>query len=206
MVPNSEDLRPTPVSLAHEWLLFTRDERVALYEYALQHTQPPPTPPELVLQPGSVTEGDGKEEAVLRKHQRDLRRRRQAYRTAATGSKTLTEVTREVIRNIMELIGVPVDTPHKTDLCQTKSSYYNADPSNISVSSSSDPKNISTYKNLQTSEHRRHHKHISRRLKHRSTSHADDSACYRKRGDSSVLKRDKRKTEKRNKSYERAKK
>ncbi|XP_018017175.1 U11/U12 small nuclear ribonucleoprotein 48 kDa protein [Hyalella azteca] len=116
---DAADTRPPPSCLAHEWLLFSREERKALYEYVLLHTQAPPPPPQLVLQP--VTEiNDSKDEVVIRQQQRDLKRRRQAYRTAATGSKTLTEVTREMINNVMELIGIPVDDQKSKSPSETR--------------------------------------------------------------------------------------
>lgn len=108
----SPDTRSPPRCLAEEWLLFSTEERRALHQYALQHTVPPPTPPELLLKQPEPS-ADNLTDVELKKRQRDMTRRRQAYRTTATGSKSLTEVTREMIDNIMEMIGAEKDTTSK---------------------------------------------------------------------------------------------
>lgn len=89
---------------------FTREERLILYEHTLKTATPVATPPELL--PVEMTESFESQPKELsglelKKAMRDFKRRRQAYRTkVSTKNKTQTEVTREIILNMMALVGV----------------------------------------------------------------------------------------------------
>ncbi|XP_037785958.1 U11/U12 small nuclear ribonucleoprotein 48 kDa protein-like [Penaeus monodon] len=119
--PDAPDLRQPPLAAGELIANFSRQERLALYEYTLQNAAGMAPPPEL-----SMMENAYKKEAQpkelsgleLAKAMRDFKRRRQAYRTkVSTKNKSHTEVAREIIHNMMVFIGatdLETDAPHQT--------------------------------------------------------------------------------------------
>lgn len=115
------DTRQSPASAGELTANFSREERLAMYEYTLQNTAAVATPPEILpLETFIPVDNQPKElsELELKKAMRDFKRRRQAYRTkVSTKNKSQTQVTREIIHNMMVVLGAeelepePVCTP-----------------------------------------------------------------------------------------------
>ncbi|XP_076063963.1 uncharacterized protein LOC143038537 isoform X2 [Oratosquilla oratoria] len=108
--------RPTPSTASELSAEFDTKERLALYEYVIKHTTPPAVLPlvhSMTLDPGEITNCDSKDKGQLShlelmKLERDLKRRRQAYRTkVSTKNKSYSEVLREVVASMMELVDAP---------------------------------------------------------------------------------------------------
>ncbi|KAF7282899.1 hypothetical protein GWI33_001802 [Rhynchophorus ferrugineus] len=82
---------------------FSTDERLALYDYCLKHTEGPKKPQEFTLdlpETKSTKELSVKEKLSL---ERDAKRRKVKYKSVHTSKKSHTEVIREVINNQMEM-------------------------------------------------------------------------------------------------------
>lgn len=116
------DLRHPPASAGELTVNFTREERLALYEHTLKNATSVAIPPELLpMEAGASSETQPKELSglELKKAMRDFKRRRQAYRTKiSTKNKSQTEVTREIIHNMMALLGMQeskLDLPGTSD-------------------------------------------------------------------------------------------
>ncbi|KAK3864744.1 hypothetical protein Pcinc_029602 [Petrolisthes cinctipes] len=110
---------PPPASAGELMAHFTREERLAMYEFTFTHSQAPPTPPQLVPME-ALTPADGEEPRELtglelKKALRDFKRRRQAYRKVSTKHKKYTEVTREIIENMMGLLGMEGDSGNSSN-------------------------------------------------------------------------------------------
>lgn len=113
------DCRTPPKSAGELVANFSKEERLALYEYTLKHAAPVVKPPELlspeeVLHSHNPTSGD-LTPLELKKAMRDFKRRRQAYRTkVSTKNKSQVQVTREIIHNMMVFLGTE-EIEHKTE-------------------------------------------------------------------------------------------
>ncbi|XP_064109539.1 U11/U12 small nuclear ribonucleoprotein 48 kDa protein-like isoform X2 [Macrobrachium nipponense] len=112
------DCRTPPKSAGELVANFSKEERLALYEYTLKHAASVAKPPELlspeeVLHSHNPTSGD-LTPLELKKAMRDFKRRRQAYRTkVSTKNKSQVQVTREIIHNMMVFLGTE-EIEHKT--------------------------------------------------------------------------------------------
>ncbi|XP_045138275.1 uncharacterized protein LOC123520230 isoform X2 [Portunus trituberculatus] len=104
------DLRHPPASAGELTVNFSREERLILYEHTLKNAASVPTPPELLpmdVSGSSETQPKELSGLELKKAMRDFKRRRQAYRTKiSTKNKSQNEVTREIIDNMMALLGL----------------------------------------------------------------------------------------------------
>lgn len=116
------DLRHPPASAGELTVNFTREERLILYEHTLKNAASVAVPPELLpMEVNASSETQPKELSglELKKAMRDFKRRRQAYRTKiSTKNKSQTEVTREIIHNMMALLGMQepkLDFPGTSD-------------------------------------------------------------------------------------------
>ncbi|KAK4323395.1 hypothetical protein Pmani_005889 [Petrolisthes manimaculis] len=110
---------PPPASAGELMAHFTREERLAMYDFTFTHSQAPPTPPQLVPME-ALTPADGEEPKELtglelKKALRDFKRRRQAYRKVSTKDKKYTEVTREIIENMMGFLGMDGDSGNSSN-------------------------------------------------------------------------------------------
>lgn len=82
---------------------FSPDERSALYDYCIKHTESPPKPDEFTVdlpEPKDKKELSEAEKLIL---ERDAKRRRAKYKSVHTSKKNQTEIMREVIDNQMTL-------------------------------------------------------------------------------------------------------
>lgn len=82
---------------------FSVDERSAIYDYCIKHTEGPPVPEEFTLdlpEPKNKDQLSEKEKLAL---ERDAKRRRTKYKSVHTSKKSQTEIMREVIDNQMTL-------------------------------------------------------------------------------------------------------
>ncbi|KAK7065157.1 hypothetical protein SK128_013228 [Halocaridina rubra] len=108
------DSRQTPSSAGEMTVNFSKEERLALYEYSVKHAPSVAKPPELLSVEDVLNNKDHLAASTdklspleLKKAMRDLKRRRQAYRTkVSTKNKSQTQVTREIIHNMMVFLGV----------------------------------------------------------------------------------------------------
>ncbi|XP_068202332.1 U11/U12 small nuclear ribonucleoprotein 48 kDa protein-like isoform X2 [Palaemon carinicauda] len=113
------DCRTPPKSAGELVANFSKEERLALHEYTLSHAVAVAKPPELlspeeVLNSNEPTSGD-LTPLELKKAMRDFKRRRQAYRTkVSTKNKSQTQVTREIIHNMMVFFGAE-EVEHKNE-------------------------------------------------------------------------------------------
>ncbi|KAK8382675.1 hypothetical protein O3P69_015477 [Scylla paramamosain] len=121
-IPLAPDLRHPPASAGELTVNFTREERLILYEHTLKNAASVAVPPELLpMEVNASSETQPKELSglELKKAMRDFKRRRQAYRTKiSTKNKSQTEVTREIIHNMMALLGMQepkLDFPGTSD-------------------------------------------------------------------------------------------
>lgn len=119
--PDAPDQRQPPLAAGELIANFSRQERVALYEYTLQNAAGVAPPPELSMMENVFKKEEQPKELSgleLAKAMRDFKRRRQAYRTkVSTKNKSHTEVAREIIHNMMVYIGateLETDAPHQT--------------------------------------------------------------------------------------------
>ncbi|XP_063610806.1 zinc finger CCCH domain-containing protein 13-like isoform X1 [Penaeus indicus] len=119
--PDAPDLRQPPLAAGELIANFSRQERLALYEYTLQNAAGVAPPPELSMMENVFKKEEQPKELSgleLAKAMRDFKRRRQAYRTkVSTKNKSHTEVAREIIHNMMVFIGaaeLESDAPHQT--------------------------------------------------------------------------------------------
>ncbi|XP_050296935.1 U11/U12 small nuclear ribonucleoprotein 48 kDa protein-like [Anthonomus grandis grandis] len=94
---------PDPLTADRYTSTFSVDERLALYDYTVKHTKPPPKPHEFTLEFTNSKEAKqltDEEKLIL---ERNAKRRRTKYKSVHTSKKSYTEITREVIDNQMGL-------------------------------------------------------------------------------------------------------
>ncbi|XP_060524793.1 pre-mRNA-splicing factor 38B-like [Cylas formicarius] len=95
---------PDPMTSDRLHSTFSADERLALYDYCVKNTEPPPEPEEFTLSVNNEKEGDKElsfEQQLIK--ERDAKRRRIKYKSVHTSRKSQVEITREVIDNQMDL-------------------------------------------------------------------------------------------------------
>ncbi|KAG7176007.1 U11/U12 small nuclear ribonucleoprotein 48 kDa protein-like [Homarus americanus] len=109
------DTRQPPSCAGELTACFSKEERLAMYEYTLQSAARVATPPEILpMETYKSVDNQPKElsELELMKAVRDFKRRRQAYRTkVSTKNKSQTQVTREIIHNMMVFLGAEETEP-----------------------------------------------------------------------------------------------
>lgn len=94
---------PEPMTANRLTSTFSVDERTAIYDYSIKHTEAPPKPEEFTL---DITGTKDKEELSEKEKlalERDAKRRRTKYKSVHTSKKSQTEIMREVIDNQMAL-------------------------------------------------------------------------------------------------------
>nr|XP_045581076.1 uncharacterized protein LOC123744894 isoform X2 [Procambarus clarkii] len=134
-----EDTRQPPSSAGELMVNFSREERLAMYEYSLQNASSVAVPPEILpletLAPVD-NQPKGLSELELKQALRDFKRRRQAYRTkVSTKNKSQTQVTREIIHNMMVILGaeeLDTETP-KYSVASVNLLEHNCSQKNIEV-------------------------------------------------------------------------
>lgn len=132
------DTRRPPTSAGELTTNFTREERLAMYEHTIQNAAGVATPHELIsMEASNPMDNQPKELSGLElmKAMRDFKRRRQAYRTkVSTKNKSQTQVTRELIHNMMVYLGVE-ELEHET-------AYKQGDTIDVPQSSSNQKKSV----------------------------------------------------------------
>jgi len=94
---------PDPMTANRLTSTFSTDERSALYDYCIKHTESPPKPEEFTLDISELKDKSHLSEKERLALERDAKRRRAKYKSVHTSKKNQTEIMRELIDNQMSL-------------------------------------------------------------------------------------------------------